>query len=101
MNTPEFQEYIHDFGKRQDDIGLAAVMDGRVVGAIWARIMHDYGHIDDSIQPFPYSATADIFGETDEPTQDFKSFEEMVNHFMIGKRSLKEVLPSLDISYIV
>ena len=49
VNTPEFQEYVRDFGKRQDDIGLAAVMDGRVVGAIWARIMHDYGHINDSI----------------------------------------------------
>jgi len=49
---------------------------------------------------FSYSATTDIYGETDEPTQDFKSFEEMINHFMIGSRTLKEVLPSLDIAYI-
>lgn len=49
---------------------------------------------------FSYSCTTDIYGKTDEPTQDFKSLEEMINHFMIGPRTLKEVLPSLKIANI-
>lgn len=49
VDTPEMQTYIRDFGKRPEDIGLVAAAGGRAVGAIWARIMHDYGHIDDSI----------------------------------------------------
>jgi 2,4-dienoyl-CoA reductase-like NADH-dependent reductase (Old Yellow Enzyme family)/ribosomal protein S18 acetylase RimI-like enzyme len=47
VNTPEMQVYVRDFGKRPEDIGLVAVMTDRVVGAVWARIMNDYGHIDD------------------------------------------------------
>ena len=35
------------FRKSVEDIGLVAVMADRVVGAVWARIMKDYGHIDD------------------------------------------------------
>lgn len=48
---------------------------------------------------FSYLCTTDIYGKTDEPTQDFKSFEEMLNYFMIGALTLKEVLLSLDIIY--
>lgn len=43
---PELQEYIIDFGKRKHDFALVAEIQGNIVGAIWARIMHDYGHID-------------------------------------------------------
>ena len=35
------------FGESKDDLGLAAEVDGKVVGAVWVRIMNDYGHIDD------------------------------------------------------
>lgn len=35
------------FGKSKDDRGLAAVGDGKIVCAVWVRIMNDYGHIDD------------------------------------------------------
>lgn len=41
------QVYIRDFGSSKDDFALAAEVDGQVVGTIWARIMADYGHIDD------------------------------------------------------
>lgn len=44
---PELQVYISDFGKRKGDIGLVAEVEGKVVGAVWGRIMNDYGHIDD------------------------------------------------------
>lgn len=43
---PELQEYIVDFGKRKHDKALVAEIQGNVVGAIWVRIMNDYGHID-------------------------------------------------------
>ena len=46
INCPELQEYVFDFGKRKDDKALVAEIQGNVVGAIWVRIMNDYGHID-------------------------------------------------------
>ena len=47
IDCPELQEYIIDFGKRKQDKALVAEIQGNVVGAIWVRIMNDYGHIDD------------------------------------------------------
>lgn len=44
---PELQVYLTDFGKRKDDIAFVAEIDGKAAGAVWARIMNDYGHIDD------------------------------------------------------
>ncbi|OUO90988.1 N-acetyltransferase [Cloacibacillus sp. An23] len=46
VRLPELRVYIEDFGKRRDDAALAAEADGRVIGAIWARVMDDYGHVD-------------------------------------------------------
>lgn len=46
IEQPELQVYIADFGK-PDDWCLAAETEGKIVGAVWARIMNDYGHIDD------------------------------------------------------
>ena len=40
------EEYVFEFGKRKDDRALVAEVQGNVVGAIWVRIMNDYGHID-------------------------------------------------------
>ena len=41
------QVYIKDFGEYPDDRCLVAVVDKEIVGAVWTRIMNDYGHIDD------------------------------------------------------
>lgn len=46
IQRPELQVYIADFGKA-DDACLVAEIDGKLVGAVWTRIMDDYGHIDD------------------------------------------------------
>ena len=46
LSLPELRLYVDGFGSRKDDTGLVAEADGAVVGAIWARIMDDYGHID-------------------------------------------------------
>ena len=46
IEQPELQVYVADFGK-EDDWCLAAEMKEKIVGAVWVRIMNDYGHIDD------------------------------------------------------
>ena len=46
IEQPELQVYIADFGKA-DDWCLVAEMKGKIIGAVWVRVMNDYGHIDD------------------------------------------------------
>lgn len=46
ITSPELQVYVEHFGELKDDWGLVAEIDGKVVGAVWVRIMNDYGHID-------------------------------------------------------
>ena len=46
VERPELQVYLADFGKADDWCQVAEVK-GKIVGAVWARIMNDYGHIDD------------------------------------------------------
>ena len=46
INTPELKVYIEDFGTKEDDFSLVADCEGKVIGAVWVRIMNDYGHID-------------------------------------------------------
>lgn len=52
---PELQVYLENFGARRGDFALAAEVGGRVVGAVWTRIMNDYGHIDDDTPSFAIS----------------------------------------------
>ncbi|MCQ2458976.1 MAG: GNAT family N-acetyltransferase [Ruminococcus sp.] len=47
INHPDLQVYVRNFGTEKDDICFVAEADGKVVGAVWVRIMDDYGHIDD------------------------------------------------------
>ena len=44
---PELQKYIAHFGTQKDDYCLVAEIDGALVGAVWVRIIDDYGHVDD------------------------------------------------------
>ena len=47
IDSPELQVYIRGFGNSRHDHALAAVVDGDIAGVVWARIMDDYGHIND------------------------------------------------------
>ena len=47
IELPELRVYYEDFGKGRADHCFVADEDGKVVGAVWSRIMNDYGHIDD------------------------------------------------------
>lgn len=62
INQPELQVYVADFGKKKDDTGLFAEVDKRVVGAVWVRIMNDYGHIDSDTPSFAISLYKDYRG---------------------------------------
>ena len=62
INQPELQVYIAGFGKKKDDIGLSAEVDKRAVGAVWVRIMNDYGHIDNDTPSFAISVYKDYRG---------------------------------------
>ena len=59
INKPELQVYIADFGKKKGDIGLVAEVDNKIIGAVWVRIMNDYGHIDDETPSFAISLYRD------------------------------------------
>ena len=45
IQQPELQVYIADFGKK-DDFCFVAEVKKKPVGVVWARIMNDYGHVD-------------------------------------------------------
>ena len=45
----DLQVYVRDFGTLPDDRCLVAETDGRVVGAVWTRVMKDYGHVAEGI----------------------------------------------------
>ena len=47
LNTPELRVYIENFGKQFGHKCLVAESNGKIIGAVWARVMNDYGHIDD------------------------------------------------------
>ncbi|EOS35676.1 GNAT family N-acetyltransferase [Lachnospiraceae bacterium 29-91] len=54
IEQPELQVYIEDFGKK-DDWCFVAEINGKIEGAVWVRIMDDYGHIDDETPSFAMS----------------------------------------------
>lgn len=76
IQQPELQEYIADFGKA-DDRCLVAETNGKIVGAVWVRIMNDYGHVDDETPSFAIS----LYGE--------------YRHLGIGTALMKEMLKLL------
>ena len=55
IKQPELQVYITDFGKQKGDICYVAECDEKIVGAVWVRIMDDYGHVDDKTPSFAIS----------------------------------------------
>ncbi len=55
VEKPELRVYTDDFGTRKGDNCLVADLDGKVVGAVWTRIMDDYGHVDDATPSFAIS----------------------------------------------
>lgn len=46
---------MEKFGESIHDKCLAADTEGKIVGAVWVRIMNDYGHVDDETPSFAIS----------------------------------------------
>lgn len=55
IGTPELQVYVQGFGTQEGDICFVAEVDGNIVGAVWVRIMEDYGHVEDGVPSFAIS----------------------------------------------
>ena len=55
INNLDLQVYIENFGSRTGDYCLCAEISGRIIGAVWVRIMNDYGHVDDETPSFAIS----------------------------------------------
>lgn len=55
IEQPELKLYYEGFGSGRADNCIVAEEDGRVVGAVWTRIMDDYGHVDDDTPSFAIS----------------------------------------------
>jgi ribosomal protein S18 acetylase RimI-like enzyme len=47
IEQEDLQVYVRDFGRWPDDHCLVAECNGKIAGAVWVRVMKDYGHIDD------------------------------------------------------
>ena len=77
ITSPELQVYVERFGESKDDWGLAAEVDGKIVGAVWVRIMNDYGHIDNETPSLAISLYKEYRG------------------FGIGTAMMKEILALL------
>lgn len=59
---PALQVYVADFGKREGDKCLVAEADANIIGAVWVRIMNDYGHVDDETPSFALSLLKEYRG---------------------------------------
>ena len=59
IQNEDLQVYVRDFGKSADDHCLVAETNGKIVGAVWTRIMNDYGHVEDATPSFAISLYKD------------------------------------------
>ncbi len=55
VERPELRVYYEDFGKYSSDLCIVAEDNGKITGAVWTRIMDDYGHVDDDTPSFAIS----------------------------------------------
>lgn len=63
IDLPELQVYISDFSKHPHDQAMIAEINGKIIGAVWVRIMNDYGHIDDETPSFSISLYKEYRGK--------------------------------------
>lgn len=62
IERPELQVYVKDFGE-SDDYALVALDKNRIIGAVWSRIMLDYGHIKDDVPSLAISLFPEYRGK--------------------------------------
>ncbi len=52
VEQPELALYYECFGEGEADLGIVAEAEGSAVGAVWTRIMEDYGHVEEGVPSF-------------------------------------------------
>ncbi len=55
IENDDLQVYVKNFGNGSADKCFVAEAENKVVGAVWVRIMKDYGNIDDETPSFAIS----------------------------------------------
>lgn len=63
IEQPELKLYYEGFGNGEADYCLSAEDNGRIIGAVWSRIMNDYGHVDDSAPSLAISLYKEYRGQ--------------------------------------
>ena len=54
INLPELQVYVLDFGKKKMILFCGRGYE-KVIGAVWVRVMDDYGHTEEGVPSFAIS----------------------------------------------
>lgn len=62
VDHPLLQVYYVGFGSEIHDRALVAEVDGKIVGAVWTRIMDDFGHVDNDTPSFAISLYSEYRG---------------------------------------
>lgn len=63
IKLPDLQLYVKDFGSQFGDFCLVAEINQELVGAVWSRIIEDYGHINDDTPSLSISLFAEYRGQ--------------------------------------
>lgn len=63
VESQELRVYTEHFGAHKGDYCFVAEVSGQVVGAVWTRIMDDYGHIDNETPSFAISLYQEFRGQ--------------------------------------
>ena len=63
IERPELKLYYDGFGSGEADFCIVADDEGKVIGAIWTRIMNDYGHVDEETPSFAISLYKEYRGQ--------------------------------------
>ena len=63
IEQSELSLYYDDFGSGNADNCIVAEDNGKVIGAVWTRIMNDYGHVDNETPSFAISLYKEYRGE--------------------------------------
>lgn len=62
-DDPMVYSAIKDFGTRPDDYCLVAEVNGKVIGAVWAAVANEYGHIDEETPSLSISLFKEYRGQ--------------------------------------
>lgn len=63
IDRPELKLYYDWFGTGRADNCIVAEDNGKVIGAVWTRIMNDYGHVADDTPSFAISLYKEYRGQ--------------------------------------